>query len=117
MATTNFQPNGSAPNADAARQGLFSAFFFSASNLLEGIDDSPRIVSGPGNGTDLLGPGTTLGMDVGVGSNGEVYIRGKTGQVGTDASATTGGTPVSGFVITPMMLLILAGVAFLILKK
>lgn len=115
---TNLQPSGSAPNADSARQGLFSTYFFASPNLLNGIDDSPRIVAGPGNGTDMLGPGTTLGVDVGVGNNGEVYIRGRTGQVGTDSSGATNGQPApAAFQLTPGLLIIGAIAAFLLFRK
>lgn len=113
-AVLSYQPDGSAPNSDSARQGLFSTFFFASPNLLGGIDDAPRIPTGPGNGTDMLGPGTTLGLDVGVGNNGEVYLRGRSGQVGTDAGPAP--TAAAGFQLTPGLVLI-AIAAFLILRK
>lgn len=115
MGAVTLQPTGSAPVEDAARQSLFSAFFFASPNLLDGIDDSPRIVTGPGNGTDQLGPGTTLGVDVGVGNNGEVYVRGRTGQA-TSAQPVPPAATVAGVRITPAVL-ILGLVALALLAK
>lgn len=118
MPGITYQPTGTAPVADVSRQGLFSTFFFASPNLLSGIDDAPRIATGPGNGTDQLGPGTTLGVDVGVGNNGEVYVRGRTGQVGTDSSGAKNGTvSAPPFVLTPGLMLLIAGAAFLFLRK
>jgi len=112
MPAMTYMPTGSAPNADAERQGLFSSFFFSAANLLDGVDDSPRVGAADSGG--MLGPGTSLGFDVGVGNNGEVYLRGRSGQVGTDG--TTGATTARR-AITPGMLLLLGVAAFLVLRK
>lgn len=108
----SFAPDGTAPNADANRQSLFSTYFFSAANLLDGVDDSPRIVNGPGNGTSLLGPGTTLGLDVGVGNNGEVYIRGRTGAIGNE-----GATAATARGLTPGMLLLIGVGIFLLARR
>lgn len=117
-AVINFQPSGSAPVDDAARQGLFSAFFFSAGNILTGIDDSPRIATGPGNGTDQLGPGTTLGIDVGVGSNGEVYIRGQAAPTTSGQGTTAAASPsMAGLQLSPGLLLLGLAAAFLLLRK
>jgi hypothetical protein len=117
-ATVNFQPTGTAPSADAARQSLFSSFFFATPNLLAGADASPRVPTG--TGTDgQLGPGTTLGVDVGVGNNGEVYLRGQAGADSTasDASAAPSSPATGSITVSPMMLLAGLAALFFLTRK
>ena len=108
-----FMPMSSAPNEDAQRQANANAFFFTFGNILEGIDDALTMEpSTKRNG--LLGPTETLGVDIGIGSNGEVFLRGTAQASGpTAAQAAQASSPR----VSPMVLLVLAAVAFVILNK
>lgn len=117
-ATDNLPAGAAANNSDATRQSNLAAWFNSFEGVLSGIDDAPRIT--PSNdGSQILGYGSSLGVDIGVGNNGEFYARGRVGQVGSD-DATKGQAVGAGaaqkFTISPG-LLIAALVAFLIFRK
>jgi hypothetical protein len=120
--SVNFTPTGTAPSPAAAQASLFSSFFFSSPNLLSGIDASPRVPTGTGS-DGMLGPGSTLGVDVGVGNNGEVYLRGQAGADSTaqDASAisaASSSTPATGAItVSPMMLLAGLAALFFLTRK
>lgn len=104
-------PAGTATgNADAVRQGTVAQFFNTVGNLLAGADD--QFVMEPGTANNgLLGPTPTLGADVGVGVNGEVFIRGRT----VDQNGNQ--TVQAQAVLSPVVLIGLAVVAYLLLKK
>jgi|SRR6516164_1666885 hypothetical protein len=115
-------PDGTASaNADAVRQSALSSFFYSAGNLLAGMDNASRMgnvqndASGTG-GPDLLGYGTANGVDVGIGANGEVYVRGNVGQVGTQDQVANSGQAAKPAAISPLALLLIVGAAVLLLK-
>jgi hypothetical protein len=110
-------PNGTATgNTDAVRQSIFSNFFFAAPSLMSGIDAAPRVSSAT-DGSPLLGYGTTLGVDVGVGNNGEVYVRGQAAATGqTDSSVNGQAAAPAGLQLTPGLLLVVAVAAYLLLK-
>lgn len=115
-------PDGTASaNADAVRQSALSSFFYSAGNLLAGMDNASRMgnvqndASGTG-GPDLLGYGTSNGVDVGIGNNGEIYVRGNVGSVGTQDAVANSGKTAPAPTVSPLLLLLLVGGAFLLLK-
>ena len=104
-----------AGNEDAVRQANANAFFFSFGNILRGVDDA--LVMDPSTKRDgLLGPTDTLGVDIGVGANGEVYLRGTSQASGPSTAAAT--TVAQGRIgpLTPMGWLIVAAIAYVILK-
>jgi hypothetical protein len=114
-------PDGTATaNSDAVRQSQLSSFFYATPNLLAGMDSASRLGNvrndGDGGTGDLLGYGTSFGVDVGVGNNGEVYLRGRTGEVAPAPSSSSSSPSVAGFALSPGLLL-LAVAAFLILRK
>lgn len=85
-----FMPN---QNEDARRQEFFARQFYLIGDYLAGSNAQPRME--PGNvGGDLLGP-TGAPYDVGVGGNGDVFIRG---------SAVSGRTtPAAAAVVPPIV--------------
>lgn len=111
----NLIPAGTSDqSSDAARQSGAALWFNSIEGLLSGIDDSMR-VSQANEGSQVLGFGTSLGVDIGVGQNGDAFVRGRLGGTGGQAP-TNGQAAPRGFRITPAMLLLALG-AFLILRK
>ena len=77
------------PNDDAQRQELASRFFYLVGDVIAGTDNSNRYDPGMRNGSGLLGP-SSYGTDVGVGGGGEVFVRGRAGQLGTTDVAQQG---------------------------
>ena len=80
---------------DQQRQQLVSNFFYTAGDLLAGSDSQPRFEPGMSYGNNgLYGP-SVASQDIGYGQGGEVYMRGRAGQVGqqvgTGAVATSAG--------------------------
>ena len=65
-----------------------------------------------------LGP-VGSATNYGVGPNGEIYVRGSTGQIyqATQSPAAQGTAPAAGFTLTPGLLMILAAAAFFFLRK
>ena len=123
MAGISLLPDGTAAgNSAAQNQSLFSSFFISTPSVLVGMDDASRmgnVTNDASAGPDILGYGRSTGIDVGVGNNGEIYIRGTSGAVGTSdatAQAGTAASSSSGVTLTPGLLLLLAVGAFLLLK-
>jgi len=93
----------------AVRQGSLAQWFYAAGNILQGTDD--QFVMEPGTQYDgLLGPTPTLGADIGVGANGDIFFRGRT----TNASGAT--QTAAAAKIAPMTLVLIAVVAYLVLK-
>lgn len=111
-------PDGSATqNGDAVRQSSLSSFFYTAPNLLGGSDSASRMgfVSNDGGASgELLGYGVTFGADVGVGNNGEIYLRGQVGAPGTTA---TNGQPVANAPSVSPLVLVLIVAAVVLLAK
>ena len=115
MALAIFAPAGTATsNDDAVRQSNSAAFFNSFEGLLVGIDDQPRYAPAQ-RGSQVLGFGTAMGVDIGVGNNGDFFVRGRVG-AGDASGETTSGQAAAPFRITPGLLLLCVA-AFLILKK
>lgn len=109
-------PAGTATgNEDAVRQGTVSQFFYLLGDVLKGTDSQPVMDASTRN-TGVLGPAQTLGsVDVGVGANGEVYVRGQLGGPGNgQQTAQPAAAPAA---IPPMLLLIGAAVAAYLLLK
>jgi hypothetical protein len=103
-------------NEDAVRQANANAFFFSLGSIFAGVDDA--LVMDPSTKRDgLLGPTDTLGVDIGVGANGEVYLRGTaqaTGPNTRDAAQTVASGRIGP--LSPMGWLVVAVVAYIVLK-
>jgi hypothetical protein len=118
MGAVTTTPNGTAiGNSDAVRQSVFSNFFFAAPNLLSGVDAEPR-VSTATDGATMLGYGSTLGVDIGVGVNGDVYIRGQAGTgTGNVDQGTTGQPVASQAKLSPLMLLLIVGAVVFLAQK
>jgi len=93
-------------NEEAHGQQIASQFFHLVGNVLAGSDADPRMEPGMTGGV-LLGP-RQRGTDIGVGANGEVYLRGSNGQ----ASATTQAPTLFGVALTLPVVLLIAGAAF-----
>lgn len=109
-----FLPAGTATgNDDAVRQGTIAQFFATAGNLLAGTDNAYTMEPGTEN-NGLLGPTPTVGFDIGVGNNGDLFVRGRTNA--NDPSTTNSQTQQATVVGSPLMLLLLAVGVFLILK-
>jgi len=109
MAETYLPAGTAVGNADAVRQGSLAQWFWAAGNILAGTDD--QHVMEPGTQYDgLLGPTPTLGADIGVGANGDIFFRGRT----TAANGTTQ-TAAAG-TVSPVTLLLIAAVAYFVLK-
>jgi hypothetical protein len=83
--TTAVLPAGTATgNADAVRQAPLSQFFYLVGDVMNGVDSQPRNEPGMSGGT-TVGPSSTFGVDIGVGSTGEIFVRGRAGSEGAPA--------------------------------
>jgi hypothetical protein len=86
--TTAVLPAGTATgNADAVRQAPLSQFFYNIGDVMNGVDAQPRAEPGMSGGT-TVGPSSTFGLDIGVGSTGEIFVRGRAGSQGAPADPT-----------------------------
>lgn len=93
----DYLPAGTATgNDDATRQAPISQFFYLVADVLGGVDSQPRNEPGMTNGSGLAGPSATFGVDVGVGADGQVYVRGRAGPeaTGQAAAAASAAKPV-----------------------
>lgn len=99
---------------DANRQQQVARTFYLLGNFFEGIDSTPRMEPGNVNNSGILGPQQSS-IDVGVGQGGEVFIRGRAGQVGATQNAPKAApmpatmAGLMGFIASPLGLLMLAG--------
>lgn len=102
---------------DANRQQSVSRIFYLLGDVLQGTDSSQRMPSGEVHDQGLLGPAVP-GYDVGFGSGGEVFVRGRSGQIGTTSTTTPNGAAAGagGFSLNPMTLVLIAGALFLVYK-
>lgn len=94
----------------ANNQQIASQFFHLVGDVLRGTDTELRNEPGM-TGGNILGP-RQGGADIGFGSDGRVFYRGQAG--------TTSAAPVPslfGVPLTPMVLLLIAGAAYLLLRK
>jgi len=74
---TTTLPSGTATgNADAVRQGTIAPSFFLFKDILAGVDSEPRMQAGM-TGSNLLGPASSFGVDFGLDSTGDLFIRGR----------------------------------------
>ena len=108
-------------NDDQQRQQLAARAFYLVGDYFRGADAQGRFDPGMTGGT-VLGPNQT-GVDFGVGNGGEVFIRGRSGQVGSTrtaprAPAAAAAAPGMGAMLRhPVVLLGLVVAAFLLLRK
>lgn len=104
---------------DANRQQSVARIFYTFGDLLKGMDDSPRYEPGMVNDSGLVGPGTS-GIDIGFGSGGEMYVRGRSGQIGSTSTTTPSGASSSagkpGFQLTLPAIVVIAVIAWLAFK-
>jgi hypothetical protein len=101
-------------NEEAHGQQIASQFFHLVGNVLGGADADPRMEPGMTGGV-LLGP-RHRGTDIGVGSNGEVYLRGSNGAASSAAPSVA--SQIANLQFTPLAwLLLIAGAAYLLLRK
>jgi hypothetical protein len=107
-------------NDDQQRQQLAARAFYLVGDYFRGSDAQGRFDPGMSGGT-VLGPNQT-GVDFGVGNGGEVFIRGRSGQVGINstapsAPAAAAAAPGMAMLRHPLVLLGLVVAAFLLLRK
>lgn len=113
--TATYLPAGTAANEDAQRQGTVSQFFYLIGDVLRGVDQQPTMDPSTRN-TGVYGPAPTLGsVDVGVGANGDVFIRGRSGV--SPVNQTQSQTQAAGFTLSPLMLLAGAALVVYLLKR
>jgi hypothetical protein len=98
---------------EAQRTAVVSSFFYFLGDVLKGADGSGAPDRGWQRGDRLMGPPTESG-GLYLGADGRWYPRGSA--VPAAAAAAGAASTPAGFTITPGMLL-LAGIAFLILRK
>lgn len=98
---------------DAARQQAVAAFFWTAQNILGGTDTILRNDPNLNRQDGMLGPQGSA-SNYGVGPNGEIYVRGTTGQTASQPQAAQ--IPAAGMAITPGLLMLLA-VAWFVFKR
>ena len=102
-------------DADAARAAqITKSFFYLVGDIMGGTDSTPRVDSSTVRSDGLLGPGGNTGQSIGIGSNGEVYVRGTTWNP-FGPTTTTDAAPAGGLVITPG--LIMLGIAALFILR
>lgn len=103
---------------DANRQQQVARTFYLLGNFFEGIDSAQRMEPGMVNSSGQLGPQQS-GPDVGVGQGGEVFIRGRAGQVGATQNAPKAApmAGLMGFVASPLGLVLLAGAVWYFARK
>ena len=89
---------------DAARQQMVSAFFWTAKNILEGTDTVLRLDPNEQRPDGMLGPNGSA-SSYGVGPNGEIYVRGTTGQTAAQPQSAQIPT-VGGMTLTPGLLML-----------
>lgn len=102
---------------DQQRQQGAAAFFWTMGDLLANTDAQPRYEPGMSYGNNgLYGP-SNANADVGYGQGGEVFIRGRSGQIGQQQGANV--VPLTGATIAGIPLMwIVAGVAvYLFMRK
>ena len=104
-------------NDDAARQQLTSNFFYFVGDLLQGTDTTLRVDPNQIRSDGMLGP-VGNAQSLGIGNGGEIYVRGSTGQYGTQQTALPAPAlpTLAGLQITPG-LMILAALAWFMLRK
>lgn len=108
-------PYGTPAGQEEARtQSNSAAFFFSFGDILRGVDDA-LVMDASTRRDGLLGPTDTLGVDIGVGANGEVFLRGTAQASGPSTPAATAAVQRRG--LTPAGWLVVGVVAFLLLKR
>ncbi len=99
---------------DATRQQATARVFYLLGDYFTGTDSVMR--SEPGfSGGRVLGPNQT-GVDVGVGNGGEVFQRGRSGQVATQGSMNAPAA-LPALLGNPLVLLALAVGAFVLLRR
>ena len=91
---------------DADRQQAMARLFFMAGNILSGADAAPRYEPGNVNDSGMMGPGATVPTDIGIGYGGEVYVRGRNGQVATANATPAPPKAAPGIVLSPLTLLL-----------
>lgn len=103
--------------ADQARtSAVAQAFFYTLGDVLGGIDGAPRFDSTTVRDDGLLGPVSNQ-PSVGVGTDGAIYVRGRSGMYErSTASAPAVAASAGGLTITPGLLL-LGAVAFFIMRS
>jgi len=100
---------------DQARTALVSQFFHFVGDFTAGMDSSPRLDPGWVRADGTIG--AAQGTDYAIGSDGQVYVRGATSAAAAQAAPATGTTrDVGGLTITPGLLM-LAAVAFFLLRR
>lgn len=108
-------PAGTVANEDAQRQGTVSQFFYLIGDLMKGVDDQ-AVMDPSTRNTGVYGPAPTLGsVDIGVGANGEIFVRGRSGQGAANTTASQ--TQVAGFTVSPLVLIAGAALAWFIFKR
>ena len=110
---------------DANRAQITARAFYLLGDYFKGSDSMTRYDPGMSGG-NVLGPNQT-GVDVGVGQGGEVFIRGRSGQVGSNNPTPAAGTagapvvpavmPMAAMLGNPLVLLGLAVGAYLLMRK
>lgn len=103
---------------DQGRQQSAASFFWTMGDILANTDQQPRFEPGMsyGNGNGLYGP-STANADVGYGQGGEVFVRGRSGQIGTQQGAgvaPTGGATLAGI---PLLWIGIGVAVFLYMRK
>ena len=111
MADDNYLP---AVSDDAARQQVTARTFYLLGDYFRGTDSAMRYEPSFAGGT-VLGPNQS-NIDVGVGQGGEIFLRGRSGQVGSSNPTPKNAAPMS-LLANPLVLIGLAVGAFLLLRR
>lgn len=101
---------------DANRQQQTARTFYLIGDFFKGIDAVRRMEPQMVNDSGLLGPSQS-GMDVGLGQGGELYIRGRSGQIAATQQTPAQPGAVAAMTANPLLLLALAGVAAWVLYR
>lgn len=102
---------------DQQRQQVASNFFWTVGDLLAGSDSQPRYEPGMSYGNNgLYGP-STASADVGYGQGGEVFVRGRSGQIGTQVGAGVAPAAGAGPLGIPLMWWVVGVGLFLYMRK
>jgi hypothetical protein len=100
-------------NQDAHRSQLVSRFFHLVGDVMQGTDAEPRFEPGM-TGGGLLGP-AQHGADMGFDLDGQAFFRGRAGA--TASAAPPAAPSLFGVPLTLPVLLLIAGAAYLLLRK
>lgn len=100
---------------DANRQQQTARSFYLLGDFFQGVDSIMRNEPGYTGGV-VLGPNQS-GLDVGIGNGGELFQRGRSGQVGSTQAQMAAPVSVAGLLGNPLVLVGLAVAAYLLLRK